>query len=182
MTGIRARRPVALVAAGLGAVVLVAAVLATALWAAGRGPFGAGGPQPDEVLGTMRDASDQSAGRGAATRGGTVLAIPATAAPDFWALTSVGAAPTPEQVSYAPFTVPTSAVASAGGVTGALGRGGRFSLRPVSSGAYLLCYASGTGASGYQVQGCREALLRAPGRIDASRGEAGFRVMIPDAR
>jgi hypothetical protein len=173
---------VVLVATGLGAVALVAAVVTTALWAAGRGPFGEPRPQPDEVRGAMRDASDQSAGGGAATRGGTVLAVPATAAPDFWRQSSIGAAPAPDQVSYVPFTVPTSAVPAVGGVTGTVGRGGRFSLRPVSSGAYLLCYAGGTGASGYQVQGCREAALRVPGRIDASRGEAGFRVTVSDGR
>ncbi|MGW4501694.1 hypothetical protein ACWENR_24175, partial [Micromonospora sp. NPDC004336] len=160
----------ALVAAGLGAVVLVAAVVAAALWAAGRGPFGAPRPQGDEVLGTMRDASDQSDAGGAATRGGTVLAVPAATAPEFWRRTSVGAAPPPEQVPYAPFTVPAAALPAVGGVTGAVGRGGRFSLRPVSSGEYLLCYAAGTGAAGYQVQGCREAALRAPGRVAASRG------------
>ncbi|MEU5725654.1 hypothetical protein [Micromonospora sp. NPDC047738] len=172
----------ALVAAGLGAVVLVAAVVAAGLWATGRGPFGAPRPQPDEVLGTMRDASDQSDVGGASTRGGTVLAVPAAAAPDFWRQTSTGAPPAPDQVSYAPFTVPASAVPAVGGVTGAVGRGGRFSLRPVSSGAYLLCYASNTSASGYQVQGCREASLRVPGRIDASRGEAGFRVTVSGNR
>jgi hypothetical protein len=125
------------------------------------------------VLGTMRDASDQSDGGGAATRGGTVLAVPATAAPDFWRRSSIGAAPAPDQVSYSVFTLPTSAMGTVGGLTGTVGRGGRFSLRPVPSGAYLLCYASGTGASGYQAQGCREASLRVPGRIDAGRLTAG---------
>jgi hypothetical protein len=182
VTDTRARRPAALVAAGLGVAVLIAAAVTAGLWAAGRGPFDESRAQPDEVLGTMRDASDQSDAGGAATRGGTVLAVPAAAVPDFWRRTSIGAAPASDLVSFAAFTVPTSAMPAVGGVTGAVGRGGRFSLRPVSSGAYLLCYAGGTGGSGYQVQGCREASLRVPGRIEASRGEAGFRVTVSGDR
>ncbi|SIR86803.1 hypothetical protein SAMN05444858_12319 [Micromonospora avicenniae] len=168
----------ALVATGLGAAVFIAALVTAGLWATGRGPFGEPRPQADEVLGTMRDASDQSDGGGSPTRGGTILAVPATAVPDFWRRTSAGVAPAADQLSYAQFTVPTSAVPAVGGVPGAVERGGRFSLRPVAPATYLLCYAAGIGAEGYQVQGCREASLRVPGRIDARRGEAGFRVSV----
>jgi hypothetical protein len=176
VTDDRARSPAAFFA-GLGAAVVIAAVVTVGLWATGRGPFGEPRPQADEVLGTMRDASDVSAHGGASTRGGTVLAVPASATPDFWPRTSAGAPPAADRLSHAPFTVPTSVVADVGGVSGAVERG-RFALRPVALGAYLLCYAAGTGADGYQVQGCHVVSLRVPGRIDARRGEAGFRVSV----
>jgi len=167
---------VALVAAGLGAAMLVAAMVTAWLWTTGWSPFEK--PQPDEVLGAMRDASDQSDIGDAPTKGGTVLAIPQAATRDFWQRSSIGAAPGPDQLSYASFSIPMSAMPAMGALTGTIGRHGRFSLRPVASGAYLLCYAGESRTADYQVQGCGEASLQVPGRIEASRGEAGFRVTV----
>jgi hypothetical protein len=176
LIGSHASRP-AVLATGLGATLLAVGVVVAVLAVTRHDPA----PRPDEVLGAMTDESDVSEIPGAATSGGIVIAVPAAALPDFWRQTSSERAPAPNQLPYTPFTVRRGVVEAAGGLAGPVGRHGRFALRPVSDGPYLVCYAGGiTGDGSYQVQGCGQAELQAPGRIEASRGEAGFRVRRAD--
>jgi hypothetical protein len=177
LIGSQAPRLAVLAAAGLGATLLAAGVVVAVLVVANQDPP----PRPDEVIGTMTDESDVSEISGAATSGGVVIAVPAAALPDFWRQTSVGGMPEPNQLPYTPFTVRRVVVEAADGLAGPVGRRGRFALRPVSDGHYLVCYAGGiTDDGSYQAQGCGQVELRAPGRIEASRGEAGFRVRRAD--
>jgi hypothetical protein len=157
--------------AGGATVVAVCTVVALLL----TGHFTRVWPRPgsDEVVGVKLDVSDYG-GPDQTSSGGAVLAVPGKDVAEFWRLVGQETSSDLERIA---FIVRPESVRAAHGVVGGVGLFGRFTLRPIASGPHLVCDAGrilGDGA--YQVYGCAEVQLTAPGRIEVTFGEAGFRV------
>jgi hypothetical protein len=103
-------------------------------WVTGRGPLPWTRPHHDEVIGTVRLVSDVASVGDSWDRGGAVLAVPAAGMAAFWDAQGHRAAPADASLPQVTTTVSADVVRTTGGVIGQVGWGGRFSLRPVSSG------------------------------------------------